>query len=170
MYDEIKNQIEERTSKGLRFSGAAMMNILVLSFALVLTIPTIAQSQERVGTSCADCPNYSGAFSIENQTGVTIWYEVRWGENHPWKTISLGSGRTETHSYPLGDNKNAKAPTPQVRFDKIGGDGHFTAQEYRMRFYAVGYAGYGPKTNNTQPKKYFFQYGSDHKSLNLFAR
>jgi len=54
--------------------------------------------------------------------------------------------------------------------NKIGGDGHFTAQEYRMRFYAVGYAGYGPKTNNTQPKKYFFQYGSDHKSLNLFAR
>ena len=25
----------------------------------------MVRGQERVGTSCADCPNYSGAFSIE---------------------------------------------------------------------------------------------------------
>ena len=144
--------------------------IFAFSFGLVLTIPIIARSEERVGTSCADCPNYSGAFSIENQTGVTIRYEVRWGSNHQWKPISLSTGLIETHRYPLGDNKSARVPTPYVRFDRIGGDGHFTPQEYRMHFYAVGYAGYGPATNNTQPKRYYFKYGPDRQSLDILAR
>jgi hypothetical protein len=150
----------------------AVASLLMFAFplTLVLTTPTIARSQEHVGTSCADCPNYSGAFSIENQTGVTIRYEVRWGETHPWKPISLSSGSIETHSYPLGEHRNAKVPTPYVRFDRIGGDGRFTPKEYRMGFYAVGYAGFGPHTNNTQPKRYFFKYAADGKSLDILAR
>jgi hypothetical protein len=142
--------------------------LVIVSLALVSTAPMIARGQ--VGTSCADCPNYSGAFSIENQTGVTVPYQVRWGNKHPWQNISLASGRIETHRYPLGDNKNAKVPTPYVRFDSIGGDGRFTAKEYRMEFYAVGYAGYGPQANTVQPKRYFFKYAADGKSLDIKAR
>jgi hypothetical protein len=138
--------------------------------ALVLTASLIARGQERVGTSCADCPNYSGAFSIENETGVTIRYQVKWGDQHPWKPITLNSGHIETHSYPLGENRNGRAPTPYVRFDKIGGDGKFTPQEFRMEFYAVGYAGYGARTNNTGPKKYYFKYAPDGRMLDLRAR
>jgi hypothetical protein len=155
----------------------SMKKIFVFPLAFVLTIPAlvfispaIALSQERLGTSCADCPNYSGAFSIENQTGVTIRYQVKWGASHAWREISLASGHIETHSYPLGDNRNAQVPTPYVRFDRIGGDGRFTPQEYRMQFYAIGYAGFGPRTNSTQPKRYFFNYGPDGKSLDLSAR
>ena len=147
-----------------------MKNILATAtLALLLTTHLIASAQERVGTSCADCPNYSGAFSIENPTGVTIPYEYRWG-NGPWKHMSLLSGHTETHRYPLGDNKNAKVPTPYVRFDRIGGDAHFTPQEYQMHFYAIGYGGYGAGANNTEPKKYYFKYADDHKTLDILAR
>src|SRR2546423_7506396 len=90
-----------------------------VALALVLSTPLMVRGQERVGTSCADCPNYSGAFSIENETGVTIRYQVKWGEQHPWKLITLNRGHIETHSYPLGENRNGRAPTPYVRFDRI---------------------------------------------------
>jgi hypothetical protein len=139
------------------------------TLALLLKIPLIACAQENVGTSCADCPNYSGAFLIENPTGVAIPYEYKWG-NGPWKHMSLPSGRTETHSYPLGGNRNGRAPTPYIRFDRIGGDGHFTAREYRMAFYAIGYGGYGAQAHTTQPKKYYFKYADDHRTLDILAR
>jgi hypothetical protein len=149
---------------------SARQAFYALSLALVLGAPTIAFSEE-VGTSCADCPNYSGAYSIQNSTGATINYQYRWGNRHPWKSMSLPSGRIETHSYPLGENRNAGAPTPYVRFDRIGGDGRtYTPQEYRMGFYAVGYAGYGPTVNRTQPKRYYFEYAADRRHINLFAR
>ena len=151
--------------------NATTRTLIIFAFllALVLSTATNIRSQERIGTSCADCPNYSGAFSIENQTGVTIRYQVRWGSNHQWKHISLSSGHIETHSYPLGEDRNANLPTPYVRFDMIGGDGRFTPKEYRMKFHAVGYAGFGPKINTTQPKRYFFKYAVDGKNLDLLA-
>lgn len=39
--------------------------------ALVTTVGT-GLAGEQVGTSCADCPSYKGAFSIENATGLTV--------------------------------------------------------------------------------------------------
>ena len=147
-----------------------MFKISALPLALALTTPLIAPSHERIGTSCADCPNYSGAFSIENETGVTIPYEYKWGESHPWKRMSLRSGQIEKHSYPLGEDRHGKVPTPYVRFDRIGGDGRYTPKEYRMEFYAIGYGGYGAKANNTEPKRYYFKYAVDGKSLDILAR
>jgi hypothetical protein len=146
-----------------------------ITFAVATTIPALVTTvgtglAEQVGTSCADCPSYKGAFSIENATGVTISYQVKWGSSQPWKNISLASGRIETHSYPLGENRNGTAPTPYVRYDRIGGDAQYTGQEYRMLFHAVGYAGYGPARNTTEPKRYYFQYAADRKTLELLAR
>ena len=146
------------------------MKVLILTLALVLATSTTTRSQERVGTSRADLPNYSGAFSIENPTGVTIPYEVKWGDRSSWKSISLRSGHTETHSYPLGEDRNARPPTPYVRFDRIGGDNRVTPKEYRMQLHVVGYAGFGPNANNAQPKKYYFKYAADGKSLDILAR
>ena len=147
-----------------------MRNILTTAaIALFLATPLVTRAQENIGTSCADCASYSGAYSIENSTGVTISYEYKWG-NGPWKHMSLQSGHTETHSYPLGENRNCRVPPPYVRFDRIGGDAQFTPQEYHMQFYAIGYAGYGAATNNTKPKQYYFKYADDHRTLNLFAR
>jgi hypothetical protein len=148
----------------------ATPSALVLLTVAVVTSPMTARSEERLGTSCADCPSYKGAFSIENATGVTIPYQVRWGNTHAWKTIALRSGYTETHSYPMGDNRGAQLPTPYVRFDRIAGDGQSTPREYRMGFHAVGYAGYGAATNTVQPKRYYFKYAPDGRTLELFSR
>jgi hypothetical protein len=137
-------------------------------FALTVLSPTIALA-ENVGTSCADCPNYSGAYSLTNTTGVTINYQYRWGRNHQWKSMALASGRIETHRYPLGEDPHAKVPTPYVRFDRIGGDTAFTAQEYKMQFHAVGYAGFGPNVNRAKPKRYVFKYARDHRTLDVKA-
>src|SRR5579859_8237182 len=123
-----------------------MFKTIALSLALGLTTVSVAPGQERVGTSCADCASYAGAFSIENETGVTIPYEYKWGESQPWKKMSLRSGHIEKHTYPLGENSNGSAPTPFVRFDRIGGDGRYTPKEYRMEFYAIGYSGYGGRS------------------------
>jgi hypothetical protein len=138
------------------------------ALALALAFPVVAQS-EPLGTSCADCPSYSGAFSIENKSRVSIYYQYRWGNKHPWKSTSLGSGRVNTHSYPLGSDKNAKAPSPFVKFDRIGGDTVYTGKVYDMDFHAVGYSGYGAKKNTTKPKRYYFEYAADRKHLKLYT-
>jgi hypothetical protein len=135
-----------------------------------LGVAPIQAVAEDVGTSCADCPNYSGAFSIENSTGNVIHYEFRWGDKHPWKKMALASGMTEVHSYPLGDDKNRKVPTPYVRFDRVGGDHQVTFQEYKIQFHAIGYAGYGPAENKTRPKPYVFRYAANGRDLDLKAK
>ena len=140
----------------------------IAAFLAAVAAP-VASRSESVGTSCADCPNYQGAFSLENSTGVTINYMVRWGNKHPWKKMALQSGHVMTHRYPLGEDRHARAPTPYVRFDRIGGDNAVTAQEYRMEFYAVGYAGFGPNVNRTQPKRYAFKY-SGGRNIDIKAQ
>jgi hypothetical protein len=134
---------------------------------LALSLNVLA---ENIGTSCADCPDYIGAFTIENATGVTINYEYRWGEQHPWKRQALGSGRVEKHFYPLGDDKNKKVPTPYVRFDRIGGDHQVTTQTYKIAFHAVGNAGFGPARNKVEPKPYVFEFAPNGRDLDLKAK
>jgi hypothetical protein len=150
-------------------TNSSVRGLLYLGvLGLALATPTSAKA-EPTGTSCADCPNYSGAFSITNQTGQTIKYQYRWGSEHAWKRMVLQTGHIETHSYPLGENPQAKAPSPYVRFDNRGGDGQTTFKDYHVRFTAVGYAGYGPKVNRTTPKPYYFRYAPNGKDLDLFS-
>jgi len=134
------------------------------AMAALIALVSVA-AQERVGTSQEDLPNYRGAYSIENTTGVTIPYEYRWGNKSEWKKMSLRSGVIETHSCPLG--QDGKAPIPYVRFDRIGGDNSVTFKEYRMEFRAVGYAGYGPSENKTEPMRYVFRYAANGRDLDL---
>ena len=81
--------------------------------------------------------------------------------------MELRSGAIETHSYPLGGNPHQRVPTPYVRFDRVGGDNAVTFQEYKMEFYAVGYAGYGAPENRNQPKRYVFRYAANGRDLDL---
>lgn len=141
----------------------------LIAFGIATAIPAIANAGS-IGTSCADCPNYSGAFSISNDTGQMIKYQYRWGNQHPWKRMTLATGHVETHSYPLGEDSHARVPTPYVRFDNLANDGRVTPKEYRMHFYAIGYPGYGAKANKTEPKRYVFRYAPDGKHLDLFAK
>ena len=136
-------------------------------FAVSLAAASTATLAEDVGTSQADLPSYTGAFSIENETGALIHYEFRWGSNHAWKKMALASGRVETHTYPLGEDAKRKVPTPYVRFDRIGGDRSVTFQEYQMEFHAVGYAGFGPAENRAKPKAYAFRYAANGRDLDL---
>ncbi len=152
-----------RSSKILTTAFAALAISLPLATTSSLLAPQPARS-ENVGTSCADCPNYSGAFSIENYTGKMINYQVRWGNKNAWKSFTLASGTVMTHSYPMGASRNAQIPKPYIRFDAIG-----NTIEYWMQFYAVGYAGYGPYVDRTQPKRYYFKYTPDGQHLNLFS-
>jgi hypothetical protein len=143
----------------------AMACAIILAFGIAS--PTVARS-ESVGTSCADCPSYKGAFSLENTTGVTVKYQVKWGSSRQWKSMTLESGKIMTHSYPLDDA--GQAPVPYVRFDKIGGDSSYTAQEYEMDFRKVGYAGYGARPNTSGPKPYVFRYAANGRSLDIKAK
>jgi hypothetical protein len=145
------------------------VTLAVAAAMACLVTPARAEgsNDEKLGVSCADCPNYVGAFSIENTTGAVVNYQYRWGNQHPWKRMSLASGRIETHKYPLGEDPNRKVPTPYVRFDRIGGDSAVTMQEYRMKFHAVGYAGYGPSKSVTEPERYVFRYAANGHDLDL---
>jgi hypothetical protein len=145
------------------------LTVSMLSLALLLTAPAIGASQERVGTSCADCPDLRAAFSIENATGITLHYQVKWGQSREWKSTTLVSGHVMKHSYPL--DAGGKAPAPYIRYDSVGGDGAaFTAQEYHLQFHAIGYAGYGPAANTSTAKQYVFRFAADGRTLELRAR
>jgi hypothetical protein len=143
--------------------GATVAGLIVLA-------PFGAPAQERVGTSQEDLPNYSGSYSIENATGITIHYQYRWGDKSEWKRMALRAGEIETHSYPLGQDRNKRVPAPYVRYDRIGGDNSVTFQEYKMQFYAVGYAGFGPRQNRTEPKRYVFRFAENGRDLRLLAK
>jgi hypothetical protein len=139
------------------------------AIAALIALVSIAVPAQ-IGTSCEDCPNYSGAYSIENATGITIQYQYRWGNKHEWKTMTLANGRIMKHSYSLGGDPHKQVPTPYVRFDRIGGDSNVTIQEYRIQFHAVGYAGYGAPQNKTEPKRYVFTFASNGQDLILNAK
>jgi hypothetical protein len=106
---------------------------------------------------------YSAAFSVFNNTGITIPYQIRWG-NQQWQTYRLGDGQGLTHYYPLGDNPRGLAPIPHIRFDRIADGGHITDQTFRMEFYAVRNDGYGAR-----PKPYEFRYSANGRVLHIFA-
>jgi hypothetical protein len=144
------------------------LTVSMLSLAVLLTAPAIGASQERTGTSCADCPDLRAAFSIENASGVTLHYQVKWGRDRVWKSMTLNSGLIMTHSHPL--DANGKAPAPYIRYDSVGGDGGFTAREYHVKFHAIGYAGYGPAANRSTAKEYVFRFAADRRTLELRAR
>jgi hypothetical protein len=124
-----------------------------------------ARAYPDVGKSQADLPNLQGEFAISNPTGMPIHYYVRWG-NEPWKPITLRSGYTQWHWYPL--DSNGRAPIPYVMFDGVANNHSRISR--RMEFYAVGYPGYGPGPNLTQAKEYYFQYSPSGDSLELHAR
>ena len=139
---------------------------LLTVIALMLQSTQSARAQA-VGTSCADCLNYSASFSIENQTGVTISYRIRWGEGGEWKNHTLESGRTLTHSFPLGENSKAKIAPPYINFTTTQN----LAKEQRLEFHAVGSVGVPAGPARTEPKRYYFEYdGPSHIVLNLKAR
>ena len=147
--------------------AARLPVLLALLATTILVSSASSAARQDVGTSCADCPNYNGAFSIENQTGASIAYQMRWGERNPWKQFVLATGHIETHTYPLGEDRGKKIPIPLVRFAP-GSASNSPFVEYELDFYAVGYAGFGPNVNTTQPKKYFFKVGRG--KADLFGR
>jgi hypothetical protein len=153
-------------------SFSSLSRRTLVAAAVAIAVLPISAHAEKMGSTCSDCASYSGAYSIENTTGVTIRYQYRWGSSGAWKSMTLASGMVETHSYPIGGNKKNTAPTPYVRFDRLGGDKVVTWKDYRMEFYAVGYAGYTPasKANKTQPKKYVFRYAANGRDLDLKAK
>jgi hypothetical protein len=165
---------QDRSKFGYRLVRTILSTIILASSIATIDIPT-ARSQP-VGTSCEDCANYKGAFSIENSTGITIIYQMRWGKNNQWKTFSLASGRVMKHSYPLGESSSNKAPQPYVIFSQLVSGQSNTpvlpafysfVKEYTIRFRAVGYAGYGAPSNNNQPKAYYFKLNDDRKLVDL---
>jgi hypothetical protein len=140
----------------------------MLSLALLLITPAFAGVQEHVGTSCADCSSYNGAFSIANHTGVTISYQVKWGKDDAWQPVSVRSGFKRTHTHALDENR--RAPAPYIQFDRFADGGAVTPKEYQLAFHAVGYAGYGATPNTATPKEYEFKFAADRRTLELQAR
>jgi hypothetical protein len=124
--------------------------VCVIALALAQTVATTAYS----GTSCADCSSSNkAAFSVENTTNVTVYYDVKWGD-HQWKRFTLNKGEIYTHSF--GVDGYGSFPGPKVRFDRIGGDDTYTEKEYPMNVNIVGSGGYG--SSRSEPKKYYFKY------------
>jgi hypothetical protein len=139
--------------------------VCVIALSLAQTFATPAHS-EQTGTSTADSSSGNkAAFSLANDTGITMNYQVKWGNNQ-WKSFTLENGRIYTHSYAL--NNNGEFLSPSVRFDRIGGDSSYTEKVYDMDVTQVGSGGFGG--HRSEPKKYYFEFSADNRHLNIYAK
>jgi len=137
-----------------------ILSTISLAMAVMLLAQIAAQAQVSCGFDRA-------AFSIENRTGVTLIYYVRWGNNSQWEKKTLKSGYVNTH-WSLVDGIMGTSPTPYVKFDRIGGDGNFTAKEHRLKTYTIDpICSKRPKRG--EPKHYVFRYSENGADLNLYA-
>lgn len=122
-----------------------------------------------IGTGKAEAQSdqigYEGAFSIKNDTGITLYYYVRWGDDGVWKLKRLDSGQALRHRHTL-DWKN-QAPSPSVKFDRIGGDNRTSLQIQKMGFYKVVAPGFDPMNRNTKSKRYVFRFAANGRDLYL---
>lgn len=119
---------------------------------------------ENVGISQSDAVTYSGAFSISNDTGMTINYFVKWGNKSAWKPVTLANHRVETHSHSLDGNK--LAPTPYVNFDSIGRP-VLGAKDYKMTFTDIQGGGYGPGTATPRGTPHHYRFVVNGRKLDL---
>jgi hypothetical protein len=104
--------------------------------------------------------NGYGKFSIRNPSNVTIHYQIKWG-NGDWTSHTVSPNSTRWHAHPL--DGDGTAPTPQIRFDWIGGDGDGTLKHYELRFYAVDCQRHG------HGKPYVFRYSQCGVYLDLYS-
>ena len=143
--------------------------LFLLSLALMLTTPTLARSQN-VGTSWPTVQISSAKFSIENKTGVTIQYQVKWGDNGEWKSISLDNRHVETHSYPLG--QTGKAPLPTSGTTRSAETARIRRRHFTWSSMPLDTQDMGPARNNAGPKGYSRVRGrsQDAESLCVLTR
>lgn len=114
-------------------------------------------------------PGERGGFVIHNPTGVTIRYQVKWGEKGEWKSHTLESGYKFEHTHGLN---NGKAPPPYVRFDNTGGDGKVTNTVQHMKFgrRVTTVNGHTNKVLSDGMWHYEFKYAKDGRNLGLYKR
>jgi hypothetical protein len=118
------------------------MKRILSTISLAVAVMVMAQIAAQAQTACR---NYKAAFSIENTTGVTIPYQISWGNKSDWKSAWVSNGTIKTHS--IGLNNDNTARTPFIRFDVFTGDGNrSTPKPFRLKLNYVGCAGYLPKS------------------------
>jgi hypothetical protein len=128
-------------------------------------LSALRAGDEHIGTSIADAPNLNGMFTVSNNSTFTITYSVKWG-NEEWKKTTVGPRMTGRHWHPLDGNR--RAPRPQLSFKTA--PGARTSKTFDLKFYAVGFAGYGPKPNLTGAKEYEFRDSPNGASVDLHER
>lgn len=101
-----------------------------------------------------------GAFAIRNPSNVAIHYQIRWGDGD-WKSVCVYPGHTYSHWIEL--DEFGQIPTPQIRFDWIGGDDDVSFRSYDLNVFATHYPSSGGK-------KYVFRFSSCGCFLDLYAQ
>ena len=80
-----------------------------------LSVPGASLADERIGVSCADFAKYSGAYSIENTTGVTIYYSYGVGGH------SGDRGNTDDTKRPGARDYTAQPPWSSLGLPHVAG-------------------------------------------------
>jgi hypothetical protein len=140
---------------------------LGLTIALGLAIPQRSLAQNVGSSTNDDLPQTYGAFSITNNTNVTIRYKRQWG-NEGWREIILRPGFTETHSHKL--DRNDRAPSPHVQFYSSVANRlqlHGGLRNAHVHFSLVTTGGYGPSADSGRPYSYQFVLSADGHTLHL---
>ena len=107
-------------------------------------------------------------FSIQNNTGFTVHYQIRWKEDKEWKNTAVKQGVTMNHWY-NGPAVAIPEGYPKIRFDYIANDEEFTPLTYELGTY-IRILGSDPGAHirREDARRYHFGYNSHTKKLDLY--
>lgn len=101
------------------------------------------------GTASAQDNRYA-TVGIENNTGGTIKYYFRWGQDAEWQLYEIDKRTQRVHYYEYPVLNQNSSPTPQIRFDIGVAVDPRIYKTYDLQAYA------SPDTNFRRSNQYFF--------------
>ena len=101
-------------------------------------------------------------FSIQNKTGFTLHYQIKWTEENEWKNTVVKQGNTMTHWY-TGSSENIPNDYPKIRFDYDASDSEFTPRIYPLKTYTRNLGSGVPPNSSPRCSRVPFRVQSFHK-------
>lgn len=104
-------------------------------------------------------------FSILNNTGFTVYYQIKWTESDSWEETGVKPGMAINHWHDGTSIISEKYP--QIRFDYIANDGVSTYRKYKLETYERRAGSNFKPSRKQDAREYHFEYNYITETLDI---
>ena len=104
-------------------------------------------------------------FSIQNNTRLTVHYQIKWKESELWKPTSIKPDSVMNHWF--GSLEDIPQGYPKIRFDYIANDQEVTYRNYRLQTYTRRLGSNVTPSRRKDAREYHFEYNFVTEILDL---